>query len=384
MNQRIALLAILWILFAANPNKADAQMASSAVDDSALVKLNATLQAPDADGAAKCQAIFTLFAKYVKVPSTAADLAPIFAEPSWIDQANIQLPPGISGRIPIDWASGGTLFVVYLFPDKTGWSDCVIYLTLTWPSLKESDLVALIKGQPTKIDNAGSWRYIGISEFALCHPGADCHSYPLRSKSVTQDQADKIAMDFVTRHRIRLEDYQPPIARWADSKRIRQACFTLKEELPRFALIDPAEAFCVDVAMDSGRASFADQPGDKSWKILLGDYQGESHYPNSPFTESCWLRLSQEPSGKGHFVVKCTSNGWATPGPEFSDGSFTLEDQAVLLHRVRRYWAAGEWGEELTKLLDEVPQEWKLNVQRREAIIELKANFYDITFKKTH
>ncbi|HEY6351329.1 MAG TPA: HXXEE domain-containing protein [Candidatus Angelobacter sp.] len=109
---------------------------------------------------------------------------------------------------------------------------------------------------------------------------------------------------------------------------------------------------------------------------LLGEYHGEYHYPAGPFSGAyCSLKLSQKAGQAGCFVLKCRDSGWASAGAEFKDGTFTVQDQEVLLHPARRYSGQGEWGEENITLIDQVSQELTLQIHNWGPGIELKENF---------
>lgn len=152
-------------------------------------------------------------------------------------------------------------------------------------------------------------------------------------------------------------------------------------------MIFPGDWFCVDVPVNSGRASFSSWKLEEvTWKDLLGEYQGETNYSTGPLAGShCWLRLSPKNSEVGSFAMKCGNSGEAAAGLEFMDGTFTMRNQELVLHGVRRYLGEGEWGEENSRVIDQTPQELQLRIHNGEAAIELEANFSpDMTFEKTH
>jgi hypothetical protein len=138
-------------------------------------QLNRVLQSEKASGAAKCDAIFELFADFVR-PNADNDFSAVFLDHTWIGIARIDVVRVVAGVIPIAWnPNTETLYYVALFPNKTGWSNRGIYLTLRRAQLEQKDLIELLNGQRTA--NATM-----IGEFALCRlsQDADCVSFPPR------------------------------------------------------------------------------------------------------------------------------------------------------------------------------------------------------------
>jgi hypothetical protein len=388
MNKRFAVaMAILCMLVTTVPNKAGGQVTG---DNMGLATLNAIIKAPGENRDAKSRAVFDLFSNYLQMPATAADAAQVFLERSWIDSAGIQVPRGIFGSIPVTWANGETLYVIYLYPHPDGWSEYVIYLTVTGAQLDKSDLVRLLKGQPDQTDGATSWRALGISEVALCgfeKNDSNCRRLPETPTPVSEARAERIAISFVAKHHVRVGDYQGPAGHWADaSPEVRQFCFQLKKELVSSdARVSPPEAFCVDVEMASGRASFLPTWHEATMRGLAGQWYGElvAARDRNPAAE-CWLNLMPQDDRQGRFLLALLDRGWA--GFEFIDGTFTLDQQEVQLHGVRRFsgmQTREKWGEPI-KVLGEIPQELTLRIRVVGQQVRLKANFHhDIDLVKT-
>ena len=140
-------------------------------------QLNRVLQTDNASRAAKCDAIFELFADYVR-PNADNDFSVVLVDHTWIGVARIDVMRAVAGLIPIAWnPNTETLYYIALFPNKTGWSDHGIYLTLERAQLEQQDLIRLLNGQHT----ANGWE---IGEFALCRLSqqADCVSFPPRTR----------------------------------------------------------------------------------------------------------------------------------------------------------------------------------------------------------
>ena len=136
-------------------------------------QLNRVLRSENASRAAKCDAIFQLFADYVR-PNADNDFSAVLLDHTWIGAARIDVVRVVAGLIPIAWnPNTETLYHIALFPDKTGWSDHAIYLTLRRAQLEQQDLIRLLNGQHTA-------NGAGIGEFALCRLSqqADCVSFP--------------------------------------------------------------------------------------------------------------------------------------------------------------------------------------------------------------
>ena len=395
MNKWLLLaILILSVAFGTGANAAEAQQGQSG-EGPAVRGLNEIIRSPSSDRTQKCHAVFDLFSDHVKLPSTAADLAKVFLERSWIDQAHIRLIEGILGWIPVEWIEGETRYAIYLFyPDQNGRSDCVIYLTLTGVKLHEADLLGLLRGQPNKRDKITSWRAIGISEFALCTQDGECRRFPSAiPEPITPDHAGQIAVAFAARHEIHLQNYDPPAASWFGfSHSIWQVCWALKEErLPLTDLISPGEPFCVQVPLASGRASFGTGTTEEvSVYSLQGVYEGTYQYPSGPFADAkCSLKLlTNFDNLRGydlHFILKCSDSGSASAGPEFIDGTFALEAPGVVLHGLRRYSAQGEWGDEAQTIIDKTPQALPLRIKNQGASLELVGNFaHEMHLKRIH
>jgi len=141
-------------------------------------QLNRVLRSENASRAAKCNAIFELFTDYVR-PNADNDFSAVFLDHAWIGLARIGVMRVVAGVIPIGWnPDTETLYVIALFPNKTGWSDHVIYLTLRRAQLEQQDLIRLLNGQHTA--NGAK-----IGEFATCRLSqqqADCVPFPPRAR----------------------------------------------------------------------------------------------------------------------------------------------------------------------------------------------------------
>ena len=147
-------------------------MAKQTVD-----QLNRVLQSEDASRSARCDAVFQLFADHVR-PNADNDFSAVFLDHTWIGVARIDVVREVAGLIPIAWnPNTETLYYIALFPNKTGWSDHGIYLTLRRAQLEQQDLTRLLNGQNTA--NGAE-----VGEFALCRLSqqADCVSFPPRTR----------------------------------------------------------------------------------------------------------------------------------------------------------------------------------------------------------
>lgn len=147
-------------------------MAKQTVD-----QLNRVLQSENASRAAKCDAVFQLFADYVR-PNADNDFSAVFLDHTWIGVSRIDVVRVVGGLIPIEWnPNTETLYYIALFPSKTDWSDHGIYLTLRRAQLEQQNLIRLLNGQQT--ENGAE-----VGEFALCRLSqeADCLSFPPRTR----------------------------------------------------------------------------------------------------------------------------------------------------------------------------------------------------------
>jgi hypothetical protein len=161
--RRLLAVVTSWAVLAATVCSLEAKSSRSAADDTETLRLNGIIQSPASDRRSKCQAVFTLFERYVK-PRTRTQFSRVFSEPGWINESNIRIYDAVNGQIPIEWdPDHETLYEVSLFSDGAGSSDWVIYLTVNRAGLTRQDLVALLKGAnlPSHADR--------IDEFGLCH-----------------------------------------------------------------------------------------------------------------------------------------------------------------------------------------------------------------------
>lgn len=122
---------------------------------------------------------------------------------------------------------------------------------------------------------------------------------------------------------------------------------------------------------------------------VLGRYTGEYQYPKStPFgTVYCRLELFRsKEGGETGFILGCRDPGWASALPEYRSGSFSIRKNILLLHARRRYWSQDQWGRAPKKILDEMPQTFRLKIIIRNGQTELKGvedEFgYDMTLRK--
>ena len=134
-------------------------------------QLNRVLQSENASRAAKCDAIFELFADYVR-PNADNDFSRIFLDQTWIGLARIDVVLVVGGVVPIDWnPNTETLYTIVLFAKETGGSDRVIYLILKRPQLVQLDLIRLLNGKHTA-------KGVKVREFALCREAlVACHFF---------------------------------------------------------------------------------------------------------------------------------------------------------------------------------------------------------------
>ncbi len=136
-------------------------------------QLNRVLQSENASRAAKFDAIFELFADYVR-PNAYNDFSAVLLDHTWIGAANIDVVRVVAGVIPVEWnPNTETLYYIALFPNKAGGSDHGIYLAVRRAQLEQQDLIRLLSGQHTA-------NRAEIGEFALCRLSqqADCVSFP--------------------------------------------------------------------------------------------------------------------------------------------------------------------------------------------------------------
>jgi len=113
----------------------------------------------------RAEAIFSLFANYVKMPGTAAMAGNVFGSEKWMKDASLTEVTFIGGYVPLELNLEDAIFCLRLFPDKDGWSDWVIYFRMSGGVTPSPDEVgaflrgaAAVKGSPKLV------------EFALCYP----------------------------------------------------------------------------------------------------------------------------------------------------------------------------------------------------------------------
>jgi hypothetical protein len=93
-------------------------------------------------------------------------------EANWLKDAHLQAVHRLCGWIPVDFTFEDTVFCVYLFPDRTGWSDRVIYFRLSGGAdWKEEDARAFLNGAKCLRGNPT------LVEFALCAPDGEIRRF---------------------------------------------------------------------------------------------------------------------------------------------------------------------------------------------------------------
>jgi len=111
-------------------------------------------------------AIFRLFGGCLQPGASATRVHEVLQDPRWLNETSLEEIGAMAGALPEELldAEGG-MFCLRLFPDKSGWSDWVIYFALAGEPLHGwEEALAFLKGDPGAKD-------IRLSAFALCLPG---------------------------------------------------------------------------------------------------------------------------------------------------------------------------------------------------------------------
>jgi hypothetical protein len=125
----------------------------------------------------RARAIFTLFARYITLPCSAAEFRRVMTNTDWLTNSELYKVGAYFGWYPIDPKPGETLFVLYPFPQGANhsnkrpslWGIC---FTLTdspsrdplAQSMEKKDAIAFFSG------NKSRGRELTMREFALCYP----------------------------------------------------------------------------------------------------------------------------------------------------------------------------------------------------------------------
>src|SRR5262249_16228351 len=91
------------------------------------------------DRAKRAEAIFSLFANYLRLPQGAADVGESLKAEKWLNEASLQGVYVLGGWVPVEMTFEDTVFCLRLFPNKAGWSDWVIYFRLSGGSGRTED-----------------------------------------------------------------------------------------------------------------------------------------------------------------------------------------------------------------------------------------------------
>jgi len=110
----------------------------------------------------RAAAIFSLFAKYLQPPVGAAAVAKVLNGEKWLNEASLEVVDRVAGWVPVKMNFGDSVFCLYLFPRRDGWSDCVIYFRLSGPCRTVDEARAFLRGAGNLKDSPK------LVEFALC------------------------------------------------------------------------------------------------------------------------------------------------------------------------------------------------------------------------
>lgn len=165
----------------------------SPVPPSEIERLNEGANAPSLSREDRAKSIFALFANHIKVGDGPAEVHRVLIRTDWMKEAVIGGLGGLGGWIPIDLDNDDTVYRIQLFPDKSGWSACVIYFRLSG-GREEEDGRELLLGSTTLRGNPK------LMEFALCGP--DNGSKRFTAKGV---------MKYVLNAQVEDDDESPPM-----------------------------------------------------------------------------------------------------------------------------------------------------------------------------
>ena len=131
--------------------------------------------------AGRAEAVFILFAHYVRPGASAAEMHQVLTDTSWLRETKLYDIRMVGGWIPIEFAD--TVFCIHLFPaDKDkGWSPWVIYFRSSGKGVEESregireeQELSFLRGESTEDTPR-------LLEFALCFPNSkNPHGLPGR------------------------------------------------------------------------------------------------------------------------------------------------------------------------------------------------------------
>ena len=74
-----------------------------------------------------------MFARHIKVGYGPSDVRKVLIRTDWLSDARVDAVVGVGGWIPIDLDNDDAVYCLWLFPDKKGWSEWVIYFRLSGP-----------------------------------------------------------------------------------------------------------------------------------------------------------------------------------------------------------------------------------------------------------
>jgi hypothetical protein len=159
-------------------------------------RLNDSANDPSLAREERAKAIFALFAKHIKVGCGPSDVHKVLIRTDWLKDAHADAVRMLGGWIPCDLGSGGdTVYCIWLFADKEGWSDWVIYFRLSGNRLTDkpeddgNDAREFLKGNASLPGNPK------LQEFALCPPpGAPIQRFTAKGM-VECDNEDPVAPD---------------------------------------------------------------------------------------------------------------------------------------------------------------------------------------------
>ena len=141
------------------------QPVSWSASNTSAADLRKTADDPRADRASRAAAVFALFANYMKPRCSATKAGEALGDAKWLTHSDLNQLPGIAGLIPVDFGGDGTVYCLYLFSDRDGGSDWVIYLRLSGRDHTEDDLRTFLRG------GNGLKANVELLQFALCYPG---------------------------------------------------------------------------------------------------------------------------------------------------------------------------------------------------------------------